>query len=71
MSYGDEKYGIGNIVHNTVIMFYGDCTYCGELWVTYRIDESIYCKPETNRKLYINYNLINISYNVETNHGIV
>ena len=32
-----------------------ECTHCDEYWVMYGILESLYCTPEINIALYVNY----------------
>ena len=36
------------------------CTYCNKHWVLYRIAEPLYCTPETNLTLYVDYIRIKI-----------
>lgn len=43
----------------------GNCTYCGESGVRYRIVESLCCPLETNRTLYINYTYIKEKIKIE------
>ena len=37
----DEKYSVENVVSNSIITLSGDCTYCGERWVMYKIVKSL------------------------------
>ena len=44
-----------NCVKDKLTMGNKECPYCDEHWVLNGNVESLYCTPETNIKLYVNY----------------
>ena len=61
MSHRDERYSVGNIVNDTVIALYGtDYSYtCGKhSSIMDRLVESLYCIPDADVTLCVNYTSI-------------